>query len=69
MDLGAYEFGIGDFDCDGSVGPSDLADWAGCCNGPGKKSVAPGCEAFDFNADTDVDLADFAGFVRAFLAP
>ncbi|MBI4718729.1 MAG: hypothetical protein HY763_13055, partial [Planctomycetes bacterium] len=64
VDLGAYEFGIGDFDCDGSVGPSDLADWAGCCNGPGKKSVASGCEAFDFNADTDVDLADFAGFVR-----
>ena len=30
--------------------------------GPFSDGLPDGCEAFDFNADLDVDLQDFAGF-------
>ncbi len=63
VDIGAYEFGIGDFDCDGTIDPTDFAAWPDCMTGPSGGSLL-GCEAFDFNADGRVDLADFAGFQR-----
>jgi len=35
VDMGAYEFGIGDYDCDQSVDMADLAAWDSCMGGPG----------------------------------
>jgi hypothetical protein len=99
VDMGAYEFGIGDYDCDQAVDLVDFEAWEGCATGPGAvnssahfgaeysgtiattgsallhpwlHSVAPagaiilappGCEAFDFDGDGDVDLADFGRFM------
>ena len=65
-DMGAFEFGIGDFNCDRTVDLRDLADWSACMTGPGNRRIDSGCEAFDFEADADVDLKDFAGVQTAF---
>jgi len=82
VDIGAYEFGIGDFNCDRTVNLSDFTHWPGCITGPdppqsplgkgGRKDhvsgeTPQGCEAFDFNADADIDLADFAAFDAEFM--
>lgn len=61
----------GDFDQDGDVDLVDSSEFVTCLSGPWQ---APGfvlpsqpCrDAFDFNADTDVDLEDFAAFLFAF---
>ena len=46
-----------------SVQPAlDAAWWAECVTGPGSGPCGPGCEAFGFEADGDVDLGDFAAF-------
>jgi parallel beta-helix repeat protein/predicted outer membrane repeat protein len=66
VDMGAYEFGIGDFTCDHRVDLGDLRVWQSCITGPGGGPYAPGCEAFDFEFDGDVDLEDFAGFQGTF---
>jgi hypothetical protein len=72
VDMGAYEFGIGDYDCNQSVNLYDFANWSSCMNGPqatalaDEPPVAPSCEAFDFDGDRDVDLLDFAGFQDVF---
>ncbi len=66
VDMGAYEFGIGDFDCNSSVDLDDYASWADCLTGAGGRAYAAGCEAFDFDFDRDVDLIDFAGFQNGF---
>lgn len=72
VDMGAYEFGIGDFDCDRAVDLDDFTGWASCATGPINtlddppyKSISP-CSAFDFDADADIDLLDFAQFSRVF---
>jgi predicted outer membrane repeat protein len=78
VDIGAYEFGIGDFDCDYVVDIEDLAGWEGCESDPSALPTlwflpwsppAPfledgvgDCEAFDFEYDGDVDLMDFAAW-------
>ncbi len=69
VDMGAYEFGIGDFNCDQIVTLTDFADWDGCMTGPDVQSISPSCEAFDFEFDGDVDLIDWAGFQNAFTEP
>ncbi len=76
VDIGPYEFGIGDYDCNQAVELTDFAHWAQCMTDPvmtalaGEPPVAPaGCEAFDFNADGAVDLRDFAAFQLACLNP
>ena len=75
VDSGAYEFGIGDFTCDRSVGLLDFASWLNCMTSPAASSqmeesgsrgaLGVGCAAFDFDGDLDVDLADYAGFANA----
>jgi hypothetical protein len=65
-DMGAYEFGIGDHNCDRVVDWLDFAGWLGCVTGPAGGPIPPGCEAFDFNTDADVDLADSGGFQEVF---
>jgi len=74
VDMGAYEFGIGDYDCDQRVDLTDFASWSSCMTGPlqsaiGNRQSAIPCEAFDFDGDGDVDLGDFAAFQRVLTAP
>ncbi|MHC4067413.1 MAG: hypothetical protein ACYSUI_23315, partial [Planctomycetota bacterium] len=57
----------GDYDGDGDVGPTDFAFFPDCMTGPDNGPGAPGCEAFYFDTDNDVDLDDFAGFQLAFM--
>lgn len=64
--MGAYEFGIGDYDCDQDVDLLDFADWVDCMTGPDSGPYLDGCEAFHFDCDADVDLTDFAGFQAVF---
>jgi hypothetical protein len=69
LDKGAYEFGIGDYDCNRGANLADFAAWEGCMTEPSTSDIAvshadAACAAFDFNADGDVDLADFHGFQR-----
>ncbi len=67
--MGAYEFGIGDYDCDQDTLLFDFAHWAGCVTGPDNGPYDPGCEAFDFDGDLDVDFEDFHGFQLVFSGP
>ncbi len=69
VDMGAYEFGIGDYDCDQDVVLVDFAHWDGCMTGPANGPYDPGCEAFDFDADLDVDFEDFRGFQLVLAGP
>lgn len=66
VDMGTYEFGIGDHDCDRDVDLTDFAHWLACVTGPDNGPYPPGCEAFDSDADGDVDWSDFATFQVAF---
>jgi hypothetical protein len=66
VDMGAYEFGIGDYDCDSLVDLDDFSDCFSCITGPAGDPYAEGCEACDFDYDLDVDLFDFTGFQAAF---
>ena len=72
VDMGAYEFGIGDYDCNQSVNLADLTAWADCMTDPTasqstieNRQSTIGCEAFDFDGDGDVDLRDLAQFILA----
>jgi parallel beta-helix repeat protein len=67
VDMGAYEFGIGDHDCNREIDLADFADWPPCLTGPDAGPYDPGCEAFDFESDGDVDVQDLAGFQAVFL--
>ena len=73
VDMGAYEFGIGDYDCDQMLDLNDFANWSSCMTGPSTADTAvphaPGCEAFDFDGNGDVDLLDFSAFQRVLNAP
>jgi hypothetical protein len=71
VDMGAYEFGIGDYDCDQTVDLTDFSQWAACMTGPAPPTSggATGCEAFDANGDGDVDLHDFYHIQPVFVMP
>ncbi|MCP4249036.1 MAG: hypothetical protein GY778_18485, partial [bacterium] len=69
VDMGANEFGIGDFDCDQSVDGSDFSHWGDCMTGPSHGPYDAGCQSFDYEFDGDVDLDDFALFQAAFADP
>lgn len=66
VDMGAYEFGIGDVNCDRSVDLEDFAEWSFCATGPDGDQLPAGCEALDFDDNMDVSLRDFAAFQQAF---
>ena len=62
VDVGAYEFGVGDYSCNQVI---DLVDWAGlqnCFAGDGGAGYPPACAPLDFHFDQDVDLADFTAW-------
>ncbi len=65
-DMGAYESGIGDFDCDETVDLTDFAHWQPCMTGPEDGPYAAGCVSLDFDLDGDVDIADLSGFQQIF---
>jgi len=56
----------GDWDGDGDVDLVDYAQFTACLTGPTASALGPGCNAFDFDADLDVDLQDAAELVREF---
>ena len=67
VDMGAYEFGVGDFDCSGTIDLLDVAGMQTCFAGPLPEDEEPaslprGCDAFDFDTDGRVDLTDYARF-------
>ena len=64
IDMGAYEFGIGDVDCDGWSDLADFAHWPNCQTAPYDRS----CVALDVDYDGDVDLQDFAALQNTGLA-
>ncbi len=76
VDMGAYEFGIGDYNCDRVVDLADFSSWQACMTAPihtepfhstiDIRQSTISCEAFDFNADGDVDLLDFDAFQMIF---
>ena len=69
VDMGAHEFGIGDYDCDQAIDLVDWSSWSTCFTGPDGGPYDNGCEAFDFDFDQAVDLFDFAGFQEACTGP
>lgn len=66
VDMGAYESGIDDFDCDRDVDLVDFEQWPACFTGPDGGPYPDGCEAFDADGDADVDWSDFAMFQLVF---
>jgi len=69
VDMGALEFGLGDYDCDRTVSLLDFADWSTCMTGPAEATYPPACAAFDFNVDSHIDLRDLAEFQLIFNGP
>ena len=66
----------GDFDLDCHTNLADHAVFTDCLNGPNTPpdptppiTVQQCLDAFDFDEDLDVDIADFGGFQPAFSAP
>lgn len=59
-------FATGDADGDGDVDLADAAALNACLAGPDELFVDPECDTFDFDADLDVDFADFAEFQAGF---
>jgi len=68
-DLGPYEFGIADGDCDGDTDLSDYFALPACLTDPTPTSLPTSCHPFDFDADNAVDLSDLAGFQNTFHIP
>jgi len=69
VDMGAYESGIGDHQCDRDVDLDDFTAWDTCMTGPGSGPYDIVCQPFDFDYDGDVDLTDFAGLQVQFTNP
>ena len=66
VDMGTYESGIGDYDCDRSTDLADFDFWPECATGPDNGPYTPDCQPFDFDNDGDIDTRDFAGFQAVF---
>lgn len=62
VDRGAYELGIGDYDCNQIVDLLDYAPFAACSTGVDVASGDLACGAFDYDGDGDIDLSDYANF-------
>lgn len=69
VDMGAYEYGIGDFDCGRTVDLFDFAYWDACMTGPSGGPYIDGCEAFDLQYGGYVDLCDYSRFLSVLEVP
>ncbi len=58
VDMGAYEFVLGDCDADGDADVDDHAILVTCLTNPGEL-LGAGCACLDLDSDGDVDLRDF----------
>lgn len=56
----------GDLDIDGDIDLNDFEFWNDCMTDPETGFIEPGCAVYDFEADDDIDLADFTAFQAAF---
>jgi hypothetical protein len=65
VDMGAYEFGIYDFNCDNVIDDNDYAAWSDCIGGPNAVILNLACVSIDADADGCVTLRDFADFQNA----
>ncbi|MFQ6047811.1 MAG: hypothetical protein ACE5K7_00420 [Phycisphaerae bacterium] len=63
LDIGAYEYALGDMDYDGDVDLDDLAEFVTAMSGPGQSA---GNDDADLDGDGDCDLADFGRFAANF---
>lgn len=68
VDMGAYEYGVGDPNCDRRIDVLDFETFYVCMALPESGLFPPPCKAADFDNDGDVDLADFGQFGVAFNA-
>ncbi|HNO79901.1 MAG TPA: right-handed parallel beta-helix repeat-containing protein [Phycisphaerae bacterium] len=66
VDIGAYEFVLGDCDVDGDADLDDHVILDGCLANPGV-GLGVGCACLDLDSDGDVDLRDFGFFQMAFI--
>lgn len=64
-DMGAFEFGFGDYNCDRAVNLTDFGSWSTCMSDPPGVGYPAGCSPFDVNMDFRVDMMDFAVFMTA----
>ncbi len=62
IDMGAFESGIGDGDCDGDVDLSDFGTLQVCF---GTTDAVDECLNYDTDLDGTIDIADFAEFISA----
>ncbi|NOX57267.1 MAG: hypothetical protein GXP29_00215 [Planctomycetes bacterium] len=65
IDMGAYEFRLGDCDADGDTDLIDHSQLDACLTDP-NAPLGAGCACIDLDADGDVDLRDFALFQWGF---
>jgi predicted outer membrane repeat protein len=63
VDMGAYESGFGDGDCDGVSNLWDFAFWSACAEG---EIEGEACDAMDSDVDGDFDLRDFAAIQMSY---
>ncbi len=66
VDIGAYEYVLGDCDADGDADTADHVILDGCLTNPGD-ALGSGCACLDLDSDGDVDLRDFGYFQMAFI--
>ena len=65
VDMGAYETGFADLNCDGLIGIDDFYVFAACMAGPEVPTTTE-CVASDLDTSGDCSLRDFAAFQRVF---
>ena len=63
-----YTFAPGDTNGDGRANLADFAYFQNCFELGTVLSIPAPCVAFDFDADSDIDVSDFAAFERVFSA-
>ena len=65
-DIGAFEWGIEDFDCDGDVDLDDFSAWPDCVTDVEVSYLDGACAAFDLTFDGAIDLSDYSAYQRLF---